>query len=487
MAWYNISRSMIPCKLAYFLLIAKEFAIRMNLVLFLLSIGLSKSQAGLIVGLRLVSVIGFSPFIGMISDKYRIHRLTIVLCSVIVFIFNAMQPVLALKFGSKTFLYCSAGSEENRNSTTTSNLNTTSPFSTESPTSTSPPDQQVLFWVMIAVNLIQSLFDGSLDAFIDTGVMLRIKQSNENGEKNKYGPQRIFGVLGHMVGPILGNYSIALFPSDHVTCYTGVFILYGFLSVCYMLTLLWVFHGLKMDVHDLKESEEEAPLEEKGEKEKLEQQPFRTVLFRTLLEEEMLVMVLTLFGIGCLMSEIVYYSFPYLKDLNATTMDLNLYLIIYTVGNFIGFLIIPKLVRLVKGSFPTIFILLIVLVLRFSLVAAFNDPKLISVVQILSMFDYPITETVGLEFVLRKSPKRVLTSMYGIINAVQYSLPECVGNTLGGYIYEKFGAKVLFYGCSVVAATLSLALVLWIVKKQIQETKQVREKNGQELTLVEKS
>ncbi|XP_066918052.1 uncharacterized protein [Clytia hemisphaerica] len=252
-----------------------------------------------------------------------------------------------------------------------------------------------------------------------------------------------------------------------------------------MLTLLWLFQGLKIEVHDLKDSEEEAPLEEKGEKEKLGQ-PFRTVLFRTLFEEEMLVMVLTLFGIGCLMSELLYYSFPYLKDLKATTMDLNLYLIILAVGNFIGFLIIPKLVRLVKGPFPTIFILLIVLVLRFSLVAAFSNPKIISVVQILSIFDFPITETVSLEFVLKKSPKLVLTSMYGIINAVQYSLPECVGNTLGGYIYEKFGAKVLFYGCSVVAATLSLALVLWIVKRQIQETKRVREKNGQELTLVEK-
>ena len=478
---------MLPCKAVYFLLLAKEIALRMNLVLFLASIGVSKSQAGLIVGLRLVSVIGFSPFVGMISDKYRIHRLMIVLCSLIAFIFNALQPFLAYKFGSKTFLYCQSSTKVNRNSTI-GNLNMTSQqLPTESSSINNTFDAQVLFWVMLAVNLIQALFDGSLDAFIDTGVMLRIKQFNENGEKNKYGPQRIFGVFGQLIGPIIGNYSIALFPSDHLTCYTGVFILYGFLSISYMASLLWLFRRLKLDIHDAKESEEKACLEEKVEKDRVSEEPFRTVLFRTLFEEEMLVMVLTLFAIGCMMSEVLSYSFPYLKDLNATTMDLNLFLIFYAVGNLIGFLVIPKLMRILKGPFRCMFLLLIVLVVRFSLVAAFNNPKLIGAVQILSVFDYPITETVGLEFVLRKSPKRVLTSMYGIINAVQYSLPEAVGNTLGGYIYERFGAKVLFYACSVSAAALSLALVLWIVKRQIQETKRGRHQKCPELTLVEKS
>ena len=99
--------------------------------------------------------------------------------------------------------------------------------------------------------------------------------------------------------------------------------------------------------------------------------------------------------------------------------------------------------------------------IRFIAVAFTSNPLVVSIVQILSMFDLPITETVCLEFAMQKSPKIVLTSLIGLMNAVQYSLSDAVGGTLGGYIYQLYDGKVLFFAFSIVAVIMAIIVTAW--------------------------
>ena len=48
--WYDINRTMVPTKLAYFFNGARRLGFAPNLTLFLIAIGLNKEQSGLILG-----------------------------------------------------------------------------------------------------------------------------------------------------------------------------------------------------------------------------------------------------------------------------------------------------------------------------------------------------------------------------------------------------------------------------------------------------
>jgi len=477
--WYKISRCMLPCKAIYFFQLSKEVSFRMNLVLFLTSIGLSKSQAGLVVGIRLLSVLVAAPLFGMIADKFNIHRIIITLCSLVAIMGSSSQPLLAYIYGPTRFLYCDSGSDKSEKKTTFNrNAFNTSSNLTETVTENifEGVDINRLFWIMFAINIFQSLFDGALDGFIDAGVMVRLKQRNEKpgSSRHQYGTQRVLGVLGQVVSPILVNYAIDYFPSRRVTCYTGLFVAYAMMQLMYMLCMLWLFQGLDFS-HDNDDKiigdEEDQEMLERKQSENNEikssvvpnKETFKDAFRKTFFEEEMLMMFFVLFIAGVLLCEIVTYSFPYMKDLRATTMDLNVFLILFSVGSLIGFLLCHRIIRMCGGPFQALTLTVCSYVIRFIIMASTNSPLVVSISQILSMFDLPITESVSLEFAMRKSPKIVLTSLMGLMNAVQYSLSDVIGGTLGGFMYELYDGEVLFYGCSVIAAIVAIVVSAWLL------------------------
>jgi len=491
-AWYKISRYMLSCKATYFFLLAKEISFRMNLVLFLNSIGLSKSQAGLVVGIRLLSVMVSAPFFGMIADKFKMHRIVITLCSLVAFVCTCIQPVLAYEYGPTRFLYCDNGISKYDMKTSinsSSNLNVTGQVQKEIAAENIFKNLDInrLFWIMLATNIFQSFFDGALDGFIDVGVMVRLKQRNEkstSSTQHYYGTQRIPSILGQAIGPVIVNYAIDEFPTSRVTCYTGIFVIYGVIQLLYLLSLLWLFHGL-----DFSHENEDKRVGDAAEHQEMieRKQPnnkatFKYSLCKTLFEEEMLMMFLSLFLAGVLMSEILNYSFSYLKDLRATTMEFNFYLIFFNIGNLIGFLFAQKIIQICGGPFQALVLMFFSYVIRFIGMATSNSPLVVSIFQILSIFDMPITETASLEFVMHKSPKIVLASIIGLMNAIQYSLPDVVGGTLGGFVYELYSGKVLFYGCSIMAAVTGIVVTAW---KLIRRNHRRHVPQGQDVNMVD--
>ena len=479
---------MLPCKAVYFILMAKEISFRMNLVLFLTSIGLSKSKAGLVVGMRLMSVIICAPFFGMVADKFKIHRTVITLCSLVAFVSTCAQSFLAYRYGPTHFLYCA--NRNNRYKWRTSvnsslNLNITGEV-TIPETPFKDLNINRLFWLMFAINIFQSFFDGGLDGFVDVGVMVRLKQRNEKPSSSAvhhYGTQRIPSVFGQAIGPVVINYVIDKFPFSRVTCYTGVLATFGLMQLMYMASLLWLFNGLDFS-HDVdKDDDEIAGDSDKQEmielpetNNKIESVPNFKVTFRkTLFEEEMMMMLVSLFFSGLFLSQFISYSFPYMNDLQATTMDLNIFMVVISIGSLIGFLVCHKIIHLCGGPFQALILTFCAYVVKFIAMASSNSPIVISIFQILSMFDMPITETVCLGFVMRKSPKAVLTSMISVINAIQYSLPDVIGGALGGFVYESYSGKILFYICSMLSAIMAIIIAAWIVSRKYCRHNDVRE------------
>ena len=462
--WYRISIPMIPCKLSYFLLLSKEFVFKMNIVLFLVSIGLTKSQAGLIAGIRLLFVMIGGPIFAMMADKYLIHRYLIALITLVSSCCTITQPLLAYRFGTKSFAYCGQSGSSAQTIFNQTITNVSLSITTTTPTLQyfSNNDQTILFYILLCLNCFQSFFEGGLDAFIDLGVMLRIQQSNARDKTNhKFGIQRLFGEIGTAVGPIIGNEMIEIFSWGDVSCYSVIFIIHLVFLVSYGMSLLWLMHGLDQKPtpeNACAENEEALALGNEVEVDTIaptdEPQNLLKDLYRTLRQPEMMMLFFSLFLSGCFFSMYLTFIYPYMKDLEATSLELNFYAISFFIGGVLGFIFSNKMIRFVGGPFKALFLCTLSWIIRLAGVSVTNEPFAVAALQIIQAFNHPITETVCCHFIMDHSPKQVLTTMYGLVNALQYNLTDVAVGPLGGYIYDVYGGKTLFYGFAVAGSII---------------------------------
>lgn len=494
--WYHVSMRMIPCKASYFFIIAKETTFRMNFVLFCMAIGLTKSQAGLISGLRLIAVIVGAPFWGFLVDKYKNHRSVIFALCTVGIICTCLQPVVAYYFGDpntnvchKTVNYISFRS---LNETTSSLITNHSIFNStinskelhHQQHSTAPftgTDQNRLFLALFFINLFQAFFDGGLDCFIDLGVMQRIKEVNMmEGSNHKFGWQRVWGTLGNL-GPIFGNLVVENFPSKNITCYIGPFGIYVILFICYGISLIIMFNGLRFPVDGIEKVGNVEDFNEDchlvGDKSQCKQ------FLRSLLQFDYGFFVAILFILGIMVTQFFTFTFPYMKDIGSSTTQMDKVMIATTVAAGAGYLVGSKVIQIIGGYWPALALSSVSYFCRFLGTALIQNPTAIIFLQIFHMFSDAMTEYASVLYVFENTPHNILAAMYGFINAVQFSLAEIVGSSIGGVIYEYYGGSTLFLTSSGVSLLCFLTILGYLLyKKFIEDSLSLTSSENSELS-----
>ena len=92
---FEIDREFLPVKIAYFVYDIRKFCFMPYFILISTSFGLTKTQAGLIAGIRLTGSIVGNLFWGMITDRSRRHSIIVVIQVICSMLLMIPQPFVA--------------------------------------------------------------------------------------------------------------------------------------------------------------------------------------------------------------------------------------------------------------------------------------------------------------------------------------------------------------------------------------------------------
>ena len=196
-----IDREMIPSKIVYFLADGYFGSILPFMNAFYVSLGLSATRAGRISGISLAVSSIFNPLWSTVADAtgYR-KQILIIMC------LGTGSTVFAMPWVAK------AVGSHSRNSTCMDNrtINETHPCNYSS--STYLLDTDILFYTLMAHNIVAWIFFTSLRSYVD-GIVTNV--TNTRTTKRNYGIQKAFGCIGYsffntITGVIADHYN----PTD---------------------------------------------------------------------------------------------------------------------------------------------------------------------------------------------------------------------------------------------------------------------------------
>ena len=208
---------------------------------------------------------------GFIADKWHCHRTVVALACLISLLCIITQPTLSVYYGNTETNRCPAYNNlefsiqefnsqnisiNNCSSNTRNSLdknktigtnvinctldkqhNAVSPYSSSS-------HKDIIYGSMFFINFLFAFGQGCGVAFVDTAT-LRHSQLSPEDRPVQYGRQRMFAPVGSVVGILTTNLVIDYFPyNNDITCYAGIFAMYGFFTVLYSVSAIILYGGL---------------------------------------------------------------------------------------------------------------------------------------------------------------------------------------------------------------------------------------------------
>jgi len=443
--WYYIDKTMISSKLFYLTRGAKTSCFEPYMVIFFISIGLDPSKAGLIGGIRLIGAILGGPLWAFIADLKHIHQLIIIITCICAIISMLVQPFLSLMIGEEQHNKCPIDS-------TSSNTTMRVANSTDKLINGSKPKDNInLFYTLMLVNIVANLFDGAHKVLTDYGVIEKCKQSTRKAE---YGKQRLFGAIGYGIGVLLSNFGIEYFPKSKLTCYTGMVIVYCVLTFLYMIVGIIVFrdHKIITSVTNKKEN-------------------LLKTLIKTISQLDVVIFLLTTLIMGVLQSFYTSFTVLVLKDLNAPLIINGVSIAVAAFSCIITFYTGEMIILKLGGKWNTMAFTCFCYFVRYILVAYLRRPWLMPLIQLFQSFCYGLFMLTAVTHIRDISPPSILTTMYGLFNAIHFGISIILANVFGGYIYKYYKAQFLFKIASYGTLCWTVVLVLYIFLRYYQQKK----------------
>ena len=430
--WYTINKESIPCKFAYFLAGSKVGCSTPFINPFLVDVGLSPSQAGLIAGLRLIGSMLGSVVFGMIMDytqRYQIVLVVISICATSIMVPLPWLPTL-VKHDNSTCLLKS----------------NTSLKSISKVTNCSVKDEpNVLFIAFLGAYVLFSFFDGYIFPFIDSAAMNLVAKSKK---KVNVGLQRVFAPIGYGFTTLIAS---ALFKSIQNNMDISEYSIQHFLYALVAISLIINSHTLLS----------KAKLQKKS---RVTDDNLTKVLLKTIMCPRVIFFLSTVFLHGVFVSANNSFLLVLMKTFSPPDL---LFGVATCLASASALLIYPFAVKLVKrlgGPFPTMLMAFTINVARFItygfspnvyliiIVQGFTHGLCISVFNIASMLK---TQEI--------SPENIRSTMFGITSALYLSAGGIVSNIVGGAVIETYDVKVLFKGIATVSAIWSLLIFIHVL------------------------
>lgn len=449
--WYHIDTSMISSKMSYFFQNAKDSCYLPYMILFLTSIGLTPTQAGMVNGLRFLGFIVGAPLWGILADYKRVHRLIIFILCFASFLLISSQPFLSIPMTATENQVCNA-----KVNGTQASMNLTLDVHQ---TDTSDGGNSKLFATLMVINIIASCFDGSTQGFVDSGVIQKTII-----RKTDFGRQRLFGAVGFGFGAFASSLADQYFPKSYFPCYSSVFIIYGISMLCLAIFTNILFKSLTFLADKRKRQNSTVSITSNfyGSNTDLR---VGQLLRKTVCELNTLFFLATVLIIGTIHAIYLGFLFILLKEIECPKIVMGLSLVVGSVASATCIGLCENFIKWFGGTIRVLAFGCFTWALRFILFFYMQNPWLVLPIQILQGVGYGLFIASSVVHIKSISKPNIYTSMYGIFNGLFFGLGAVLGNVIGGSLLMKFGIRSLFLGTSLVGFVWTFIMLVYLVYK----------------------
>ena len=421
----HVDKYMIPAKVSYFFQNGKN-AIVDYLMLFYTSTGLTPSEAGLVNGLQYIGGVIGNPLWGYVADKTQHHRVIVWFLCFMAVVTLCVQPIIGGVYSPE------------------SNICPTNR------TSTSPPihvhERTSLFYSLLVAAILASSFDSTVDSFVDTGVLLRVRTCPGGGAN--IGMQRYAGSIGRSFASVMFSISMGYFPHGALSCYVGLFVTYYVFNVCTGVSA----HFLYKDIVVMTEKEDGGST--------------NSLLWEYVKYLDSLLFFFSVLLNGVLQSLYFSFLFLYLKTLHAPTLLLGFSITFNTVSAVTVYVFSERIIRTLRGPSNAMCFTTFMWGLRFLCTASLISPYVIFIIDIFHGFTYSLFRVSYLKYVNETADERICTTVCGIANALYKCCSFLLANIVGGKLYEIYGPKCLFNGAAALSFGWTMINIVYIFVKK---------------------
>ena len=411
---------MIPARLSYFLVMAKDSCYQPYLILFFIGVGMSAREAAFINGIRLVGMVAGSIFWGHFTDTRHNHKRVVLFLCIVGMVLMALNPLLAIAVADKKRNVC--------------------PY----PMDTIGDEKlkiEASFFVFLFLNTVASFFDGCILNFIDAGVIRRIETSTTPKD---FGFNRLFGVFGYSIGSLISSLVINNFPATKANCYTGIFIMHFIFTFGLIFASQLLYKGEYMNI----------PAKDKATN-------VVKTAFRTFTELDNLMFILTVLVLGMMQAVFLSFTSLQLKNLNAPTIVLGLTTMIAAITMGPATMRSTKLISLFGSTWNVLIFGCFTYFVRYLLFAYITDPWLALPISIFQFFGLGLSSIATVHHIKEISSSQIYTTMFGVSNSLHFGFGYILANVIFGQIYKFYGGKTMFIVAGSSAAVWTFVLVVY--------------------------
>lgn len=469
----KVDKGLIAVKLAFFFTYSALGSYMPYLIVFLISLGLSATQAGFIIGLKTIVSLITGLAWGVIVDKTgKIKVIHIVVFTCYIFVVFSCPWIGAAVSNP---VDPSTLTSLNSSMSNTTLLNGTTTTTTMRPvTKANGIDTVVvtnvkqIFYVMTAILSLVAVFESPLQGILDS---LTIYILARHKKKANYGMQRAFGGLGLATGNLFAGLVADVYNVPDMSAYTGIFYVFLTVSLSFMVVILYVYHGRDMS---LREGESEL-LEEKinlddvenskteeEEKKKKKQPPLFKPVLRVFSRLSNVLFFITVCIIGFAHSINYAILFLYMADdFGASKSVMGLSIFVACTSELMIFPISSRIIKFFKGPWIAVLIGLFSYSLRYCLYSYATNVLVIICLQSLHMFGFGLFWSAAVEHTRRLSTEYTLTTMFMILNVCHTPVGNLIGNMIGGYLYEQHGGRKFFLGIGILLGSWGFLMLFY--------------------------
>lgn len=449
----GVNRDMLPAKFSYIFLFSSIGCYHPYLVVFLKSIGISVSHAGVVVGIRmLVSCFASSCFNAIGDFTHRNMCIFWFLC------IASTLMIFPLPWIAQDALSAVARKNCSGDSFTGKAIN--------KDTLIANCHKNMLFFIMLAVNIVNAIFTQPIAPYLDPVVVALVKK-----KKNiSFTQQRIFGAVGFGIGALLAGIASDNLDPSGMPNYSAVFFIYLPSMIMLIISSLFLFKQYKAQ----RSGDEHSNNKNVGEQ--------FVLIAKTCIQWRHFVFLLTILVVGAANGLLYLFTFLLLEELDASKTLMGFSIVFLCVAELIMFPLSEKIIKLCKGPYVCVLISVFSYFLRFMLYSLIHKPWLILPIQFLHSFGYALFWESAFKIIEMTTPKKILLPMLAFTQSLFFDFGFMIAFISGGFAYDRYKGKLLFRGASYIA--LLWSAIMLIVFCFTRNDKKTRERVDTEMELI---
>lgn len=290
------------------------------------------------------------------------------------------------------------------------------------------------FWEALAAQCGMDSLGSALYVIVDASVMATLEATE--GHSKNYGNSRAFGALGWglwawVAGAIFDKLSL-----------NAMFVTYV-LSTLPLYPLIWIIPVEKRSSLSLAKAGGEG----------------KVAMWRRILKLDVVVFLIVVYITATLLAVVDVFRTPFLASLGASNQLLGFSITMTAASEFPFFFIASAVLKRVSTPLILLFVLAIY-VLRMATYSILEDPWWTIPNELLHGVTFALGWSASTAYMAALLPPELSSTAQSILASIQWGIGSATGCFLGGAITDRWGARVMFQCCAVLAG-VGCAIMAW--------------------------